>query len=148
VADLVIPIPNSINQQGLQQNLQVYGQFLQANPQNFAAIGGFGFPGQFPVANPFVQNLGAPPRQFQQGLNPFQLQGGLPGNNQFGNLGGQFGLQGQDYSKQLLQLITRVVAPREWDKLPPDSQPLGMPPPGLNVAPEIAGVTDPVYPQE
>ena len=54
---------------------------------------------------------------FRQGFNPFQFQGGVPGNNQYGNLGGQFGLQGQDTSFELLQLIVNVVAPGEWQPL-------------------------------
>ena len=41
VADLVIPIPNGVNQQGLQQNLQVLGSSLSANGQAiFGAAGG------------------------------------------------------------------------------------------------------------
>ena len=41
VADLVIPIPNGVNQQGLQQNLQVLGSSLSANGQAiFGASGG------------------------------------------------------------------------------------------------------------
>ena len=41
VADLVIPIPNSVNQQALNQNLQVLGSSLSANGQAiFGAAGG------------------------------------------------------------------------------------------------------------
>src|SRR5207245_735926 len=41
VADLVIPIPNSVNQSALNQNLQVLGSSLSANGQAiFGAAGG------------------------------------------------------------------------------------------------------------
>jgi tetratricopeptide (TPR) repeat protein len=43
VADLVIPIPNSVNQQALNQNLQVLGSSLSANGQAiFGQLGGGG----------------------------------------------------------------------------------------------------------
>jgi tetratricopeptide (TPR) repeat protein len=42
VADLVIPIPNGVNQQGLQQNLQVLGSSLSANGQAIFGGGGGG----------------------------------------------------------------------------------------------------------
>jgi len=114
VADLVIPIPNSINQQALQQNLSVNGQFVQQQ-------------------NPFLNNPGAlnpfnpfqPMQPFNPAPNPFQFNPqNQPGVNQFGNLGGQFGFQGGDDSRQLMELITRVVAPGEWAKLGEERNPM------------------------
>src|SRR5262249_15935487 len=107
VADLVIPIPNSVNQQALNQNLAVYGQFQQAaNPFGPTPFGfpGMGFGGGFGG----MPGMGLPGGggAFAGGLNPFLIQGGAPGNNQFGNLGGQFGLQGGDQSRLLMTLIT------------------------------------------
>src|SRR5262249_31373515 len=37
----------------------------------------------------------------------------------FGNLGGQFGLQGKTYERELMELVVKVVAPGEWYPLGP-----------------------------
>lgn len=137
VADLVIPIPNSVNQQALQQSLQVYGQFQQAqNPFQFGILGIGGGMGAGGGGNPFAA-----------GQNPMNFNGGGVGNNQFGNLGGQFGLQGGNTSYELMSLIVKVVAPGEWIPLGPDPGQPGNPggaPPGLGGGVQI----DAIVPQE
>jgi len=148
VADLVIPIPNAVNQQALQTSLAVYGQFQNAqNPLSFGIFGvggGVGGVGGNPFAAP-----GMAPGAFPGGFNPTQLGGGGVGNNQFGNLGGQFGLQGGDTSRELLELIVKVVAPGEWQTLGADPAQLGAPggpPLGLGGPDPLA--LDPVVPRE
>ena len=150
VADLVIPIPNAVNQQALQTSLAVYGQFQ--NAQNPAQFGIFGIGGGFGVGgvggNPFAAP-GMAPGAFPGGFNPTQLGGGGVGNNQFGNLGGQFGLQGGDTSRELLELIVKVVAPGEWQPLGAAPAQLGAPggpPPGLGGPDPLA--MDPIVPRE
>lgn len=136
VADLVIPIPSSVNQQVLQQNLNVQNQtlaifgaaslygnsgFLGAG--NFGGIGGapgfgqpgFGMGGAAMMGNPFFGMGG----MGNQGAGAIVGLGGGQGQGQFGNLGGQFGLQGQDYSQLLQQLIFETVAKGEWANTPP-----------------------------
>ena len=138
VADLVIPIPAAVNQQTLFQNLNVQQQTLaifgQASLyggglQNFLGGGG-GFGG-----NPFAAGGGGLPPGGgfgggggQDAGNPFfggQNQGGivgLGGNGglgQFGNLGGQFGLQGSTQEGLLMGLIFETVAKGEWANVPP-----------------------------
>jgi tetratricopeptide (TPR) repeat protein len=133
VADLVIPIPQAVNQQMLFQNLalqnaqlQIFGQaslFGGGLQQLGGAIGiggGFG-------NNPLLMGGGA-----QGGFNPLNAQlgqggqaqnlglgggiAGVTGGNlgQFGNLGGQFGLQGGNQSQLLIRLIHETVARGEW----------------------------------
>lgn len=151
VADLVIPIPNAVNTQALQQTLGVNQQFNQN--QNPFAQGGFGgFAGLLGGmgGNPFAQG-GAGGGALGNGFNPFQLQGGGVGNNQFGNLGGQFGFQGRDSSRQLMELIVKVVAPGEWFPLGRDPNTANNP--GLGGAPPGLGGPDPlamdaIVPQE
>jgi tetratricopeptide (TPR) repeat protein len=126
VADLVIPIPSSVNQATLQQNLQfqnaqlaIFGQVIGAanffgNNGGGGNIGGFnqqGVPGQGQFAN-----LGQQPGQqaVNQGFGGGALGVGGGQLGQFGNLGGQFGLQGGDQSQLLLNLITETVARGEW----------------------------------
>jgi tetratricopeptide (TPR) repeat protein len=142
VADLAIPIPNSFNQQALQQNLQfqnatlaifgaasVFGGGLQNLGGQFGFVGG-GF-NQAGLANALGQVNGG-----QQGFAAFGAQAniigaqanlgfgggftGVGGGNlgQFGNLGGQFGLQGGDQSRLLMNLIFETVAKGEWANLP------------------------------
>jgi len=131
VADLAIPIPSSVNQQSLFQNLAfqnsqlaIFGQVLGA--QNFQGFGGGGNRG---FNN---QNIGfaGPPGGFQPGAGQQGQFGPPAGNNvgfgagglqvgggqlgQFGNLGGQFGLQGGDQSRLLMELIVETVARGEW----------------------------------
>jgi hypothetical protein len=140
VADLVIPIPQAVNQQVLQQGLQfqnaqlaIFGQALgQANfLGGFGALGG----GQLGLGGGAIGGLGGlqgggmggGPAGFggafgQQGQGQNQgLGGGAFGTTggqlgQFGNLGGQFGIQGGDQSGILLQLIMDTVARGEWSR--------------------------------
>lgn len=126
VADLVIGIPNSVNQQALQQTLNTNQQFNNAqNPfamgmpgmgMGLGALGALGGGGLAGGGNPFMGGAGG---AFPGNFNPFQLQGGGVGNNQFGNLGGQFGLQGKTYERELMELVVKVVAPGEWYPLGP-----------------------------
>jgi hypothetical protein len=137
VADLVIPIPSSVNSVGLQQNLQVLGGTFSfgnlgspfQNPFGFA--GGVGIQG---IGGGGAGGLGLGGGGLQQGgLANFNGFGG-GGNNQgfgggisgfgggqlgqFGNLGGQFGLQGGDTSALLISLIRDTIARGEWARLP------------------------------
>ncbi len=152
VADLAIPIPQSVNQASLQQNQQfqnqnlaIFGQVLGAQNQfgnqgnnfgnNFGNNGGGG-------GNPLMMaggNNGA----FGNGANQIGNQqnlgfgggiAGIGGGNlgQFGNLGGQFGLQGGDQSQLLMQLIFETVAKGEWAQLPNANPMPGM---GMDEAP-------------
>ncbi len=131
VADLVVPIPNAVVQSQLIQNLSIQNQtlaifgaaslyggglsnFLGGNNNNNNGGGG---------GNPFGGG-----QQGQNQGNPFfggQNQGGIVGLGgggnvgQFGNLGGQFGLQGQGQEDLLLQLIFETVAKGEWANVPP-----------------------------
>jgi tetratricopeptide (TPR) repeat protein len=125
VEDLIVPIPNAVNQLALQQQLQVLGQqFSLAGGNAFGALGAFG--GGFIGALGGGQNN----NQFGGGNNVGNLfqggqgQGGalgFGGGNvgQFGNLGGQFGFQGGRQSKdpatELVVLIQTVVDPGFWD---------------------------------
>jgi tetratricopeptide (TPR) repeat protein len=134
VADLVIPIPSSVNQQTLFQNLQlqnaqlqIFGQaslFGGGLQQLGGAIGfaGGGFGGN-PLAmgggiqggfNPLNNNLGAGGQAANIGFGGGIA--GVGGGNlgQFGNLGGQFGLQGGNQSQLLIRLIHETVARGEW----------------------------------
>ena len=136
VADLVIPIPSSVNQAVLQQNLNVQNQTLAIfgaaslygnsgflGTGSFGgfggAPGGFGQPGGLGaggmMGNPFFGMMGGG----NQGAGAIVGLGGGQGQGQFGNLGGQFGLQGQDYSRLLQQLIFETVAKGEWANTPP-----------------------------
>src|SRR5262249_35430677 len=122
VEDLIVPIPNAINQLALQQQLQVLGQqFSLAGGNAFGALGAFG--------GGFIGALGGGQNNNQvgggnKGGNLFQGGGGalgFGGGNvgQFGNLGGQFGFQGGRQSKdpatELVVLIQTVVDPGFWD---------------------------------
>ncbi|MBA4065006.1 MAG: hypothetical protein C0501_15095 [Isosphaera sp.] len=132
VADLVIPIPSSVNQSTLFQNLAfqqsqlaIFGQVIGA-ANFFGNNGGFnnGFNNQGGNNNNFgnnpfgmqgmqmfgQQNAGMVNQGF--GAGGLQVGGGQLG--QFGNLGGQFGLQGGDQSQLLLNIITETVARGEW----------------------------------
>ncbi len=127
VADLVIPIPSSVNQQTLQQNLQfqqsqlaIFGQVIgAANFFGNAGGGGGQFGGQGGQGGGMgaqFANLGQGnmPQQQNQGFGAGGLGVGGGQLGQFGNLGGQFGLQGGDQSKLLLNLIKETVARGEW----------------------------------
>ena len=147
VADLAIPIPNSVSQQSLQQNLQVQNQTLSIFGQASLFGGGLqNLGGAFGVGG-FPQGGGGFPQggQFNQGGQQGGGQGGFAafgggaaqignlGNQgfgggftgfgggqqgQFGNLGGQFGIQGGDQSQLLMRLIFETVAKGEWANLP------------------------------
>ena len=136
VADLVIPIPSSVNRQVLQQNQQfqnqqlaIFGQVL--GQQNFQGFGGaFGQQGQqqfgqnngglnnggqgMGAGGPFGNGAAAIGNQGNQGFGAGGLGVGGGQLGQFGNLGGQFGLQGGDQSKLLMNLIVETVAKGEW----------------------------------
>ena len=166
VADLVIPIPNSVNNQVLSQNLALFGAQLQFAGQaqgqaNFlGGFGGGGF-GGVPVGagGALGAQLGGPLGGGQQllgGQFGAQLGQGGGGQNlgvgggvsgvtggqlgQFGNLGGQFGLQGGNQANVLIDLIRLVVAYKEWD-----NQSVGVQP---SVAPLDDEFSGPVVPVE
>lgn len=138
VEDLVLAIPQSISQQGLGQSLAVLGQTFSLGGgftgAPFGGLGGAGFGGQVGQVGGFGGQIigGAGGNQVQgQGMvgqagNLFQgnnvnlgVGGGISGFGggalgQFGNLGGQFGIQGNDQSPLLVALIQQVVARGEW----------------------------------
>ncbi len=131
VADLVIPIPSAVNQATLQQTLGVQQQTLAIFGQAAGAaqfLGGSGFLGVQGNNGGGGAFGGAPaggggPAGGQAG-NPFFGGGnqggivGLGGNGgvgQFGNLGGQFGLQGGTQEALLIGVIVETVARGEWD---------------------------------
>ncbi|MBX9579652.1 MAG: hypothetical protein K2X87_05025, partial [Gemmataceae bacterium] len=133
VADLVIPIPSSVNQQVLQQNLNVQNQTLaifgaaslygnsgflgSGSIGGFGgAPGGFGGPGGLGMAGGMMGNPFFGMQGMQGGIVGL---GGGTGVGQFGNLGGQFGLQGGDQSRLLMNLILETVAKGEWANTPP-----------------------------
>jgi hypothetical protein len=141
VADLVVPIPNSINAQSVQQSGSIFGYFGAAGVQGgfnglqgvqgggFQGFGGFqGIGGGF---GGFQGQLGGAQFGLQGGLQVAGGFGGMGQQNlgvgggalgfgggqlgQFGNLGGQFGLQGGTQEKVLMDLIRQVVGyPRDW----------------------------------
>jgi len=144
VADLVVPIPQSVNPQVLQQNLSIQNQTLAifgaaslygGGLRNFLGGGGgfggggapfggggggagFGGPGGGGAAgggNPFFGGG-------QQGQGGIVGLGGGGGLGQFGNLGGQFGLQGGNQFPLLQGLIFETVAKGEWANVPPPMQ--------------------------
>ena len=130
VADLTIPIPNSVNQQTLYQNQQfqnnslaifgaasLYGgglsNFIGGNNNNNGG-GNAGFPGGGAMGAG-----GAPGGVGFGGGNTGSIVGQGGNVGQFGNLGGQFGLQGGDQSALLMGLIFETVAKGEWANTPP-----------------------------
>ncbi|MBA4187284.1 MAG: hypothetical protein C0467_04615 [Planctomycetaceae bacterium] len=136
VADLVIPIPSSVNQQTLQQNLQfqqsqlaIFGQVIGA-ANFFGNNGGGGQIGANNGANGGMNgafaNLGqnGMPQQQNIGFGAGGLGVGGGQLGQFGNLGGQFGLQGGDQSQLLLNLIKETVARGEWAQDPNAGAPI------------------------
>ncbi|HEV3385479.1 MAG TPA: VWA domain-containing protein, partial [Gemmata sp.] len=150
VADLVIPIPSTVDQRTLQQSLNVQNQQLAIfgavlGAQNFLGGGAAQFQGQMGgmgmgMAGAGMGMAGQGGNQQQQfGVGGF---GNVQNNNQgfgggalgigggqlgqFGNLGGQFGLQGGDQSKLLTNLIVDVVAKGEWANVPPPRPQPGM----------------------
>jgi tetratricopeptide (TPR) repeat protein len=143
VADLVVPIPNSINAQSVQQAGSIFGYFGAAGVQGGfnglqgvqGGIGGFngfgGFAGFAGLGGGFGGQLGGAQFGLQGGLNVAGGFGGMGNVNlgvgggalgfgggqlgQFGNLGGQFGLQGGTQQVVLMDLIRQVVGyPRDW----------------------------------
>jgi len=126
-ADLVIPIPSSVNQATLMQNQQVQNQTLAifgaaslygGGLNNF--VGGNQNNNQGPGGPPGAP--GGPGQPFGnqgQGQGIVGLGGGAPGQQgQFGNLGGQFGLQGGTQEGLLIQIILATVAKDEWEQSP------------------------------
>ena len=125
VEDLIVPVPNAVNQLALQQQLQVMGQqFSLAGGNAFGQVGAFGG-GNFNGQQQQQQGGGGggggfngPAGQVMQGGGGALGFGG--GNvGQFGNLGGQFGFQGGrqsvDPATELVVLIQTVVDPGFWD---------------------------------
>lgn len=138
IGDLALAVPNSINQQALAQNLAVFGSQLQffgqgiGQAQQFGQLGNQGFGGQLGQLGGALGNVGGQLGAIgggQQNLgnlgqvgcqNNLGVGGGILGVTggqlgQFGNLGGQFGIQGNNQSKILIQVISQMVAPGEWD---------------------------------
>jgi tetratricopeptide (TPR) repeat protein len=146
IADLAIPIPSSVNQQTLFQNLAIqnsqlaiFGQVL--GRQNFQGFGGafgnqggfgnqnagFGAPGGFQPGGGQQGQFGPPAGNNNVGFGAGGLQIGGGQLGQFGNLGGQFGIQGGDQSRLLMELIVETVARGEWrNAQPPPGAPGGM----------------------
>lgn len=139
-ADLVIPIPSSVNQATLYQNQSVQNQTLAIF--GAASLYGGGL-SNFVGGNNNNQNQqpGAPGAPGGNQGQPFGNQGagqgivglggGQPGQQgQFGNLGGQFGLQGGSQEGLLIQIILETVAKGEWEQSPqaPPANPNDPPP--------------------
>ncbi|GIW80937.1 MAG: hypothetical protein KatS3mg105_2744 [Gemmatales bacterium] len=139
VADLVIPIPNSVNQQAVNQTQQnLFGSTFLQNPTAFTNPFGFGLNPFGIGVNPLgigVNPLGIGVNPLGIGVNPVNIGAnplgigvnplGAIGNPQQtgngGQLGGQFGLQGGDTSAQLIQLIVQVVGkPEDWAPVQPN----------------------------
>jgi tetratricopeptide (TPR) repeat protein len=129
VADLVIPIPQAVNQMTLYQNLGVQQQTLAIF--GAASLYGGNLSGFLGGNQNNQQGLAPPGGGAGQGGNPFFGQFGNQGNQggivglgggggigQFGNLGGQFGLQGGTQEGVLIRLILETVAKGEWDQSP------------------------------
>jgi tetratricopeptide (TPR) repeat protein len=146
VADLVIPIPSSVNQATLFQNLffqnqqlAIFGQVLgsatfqgfgnafggqQGNQQFGGGPMGPGGLGGGPLGQQGGGQFGPPPGGGNVGFGAGGLQVGGGNLGQFGNLGGQFGLQGGDQSQLLMNLIVETVARGEWTNVrPPGAEP-------------------------
>lgn len=144
IGDLAMAVPNSINQSALNQNLAVFGSQLQffgqgiGQAQQFGQLGNQGIgglggqlgggqlggqlggglgAGALGVAGGQANlgNLGQQGCQANLGVGGgiLGVTGGQLG--QFGNLGGQFGVQGNNQSQILIQVISQMVAPGEWD---------------------------------
>ncbi len=166
VADLVLAIPSSVNPQTLQQNSQFQasqlsifgvGQAQQFGNAGFGGNnnggfngGGGGGGGAFGGGLGMIGMggggmLGIAGGQLGQGGqgNNLGVGGGALGATggqlgQFGNLGGQFGIQGNDQSRFLTALIQTVVARGEWDSVIP-----GVPPPPASPDGEAAPTVPP-----
>lgn len=132
VADLTIPIPSSVNQQVLFQNLNVQNQTLAIfgaaslygnsgflGTGNIGGFGGGGAPGGFGGPGGLGMGGGMMGNPFMGMQGAIVGLGGGGGVGQFGNLGGQFGLQGGDQSQLLMNLIFETVAKGEWANVPP-----------------------------
>ena len=131
VADLAIPIPNSVNRQTLFQNQQFQNSSLAifgaaslygGGLANFVGFNGQGG-GQGGLGGP-GGNLGLGGGGMGGGVgfgggNTGSIVGQGGNVGQFGNLGGQFGLQGGDQSQLLIRLILETVAKGEWANTPP-----------------------------
>jgi tetratricopeptide (TPR) repeat protein len=148
-ADLVIPIPSSVNQQSLYMTQSVQNQTLAifgaaslygGGLNNF--VGGNGNNGGQPGQPGAPGAPGAPGQPFGnqgQGQGIVGLGGGQPGQQgQFGNLGGQFGLQGGTQEGLLIQIILETVAKGEWEQSPqaPPANPNDPPPEPILPAPQ------------
>jgi len=145
VADLVIPIPNSIALSGLALNLSVQGAFanqiqtanflgnlgqgLNANGGGGLGLGGGGGGGGAGAMGMFANG----------GMNFLGIQGGGGNVGQFGNLGGQFGIQGQTQETALIELIVDVVARGEWKLQQNPNNPMAP------MVDELAGLTPKMF---
>ena len=136
VEDLVVPIPQSVNMQSLQQQQQFQQQNLAIFGQAAGAANQFGNQGNNngnPFGNAFGNNNNNNPLNMNGGNNngAFNMNGGNLGNQgdlgggaqnqnlgQFGNLGGQFGIQGGTQETLLMNLIFETVAKGEWAQAP------------------------------
>lgn len=137
VADLVTPIPNSVNQQAVNQTQSnAFSGAAGASLMGMMGMGGLGLMGLggLGLGGLGIGGLGL------GGMNMGIAGGGIAGAGQGGgfggvngfagagaqgigaggNLGGQFGLQGGDTSGLLLRLITQVVGkPEDWAPINP-----------------------------
>ncbi len=147
VADLIIGIPNAINQSALSQSLAVLGQTFSlgggpaGGPVVFNGNAGGGF-GGFQFVGGGIGGIGGIGGGgiggggggqfggFGAGAAGGLFNGGCGGGiagfgggimGQFGNLGGQFGFQSPDYGPVLIKLIQEVVAKGEWSSSNPQS---------------------------
>ncbi|HEY3787574.1 MAG TPA: VWA domain-containing protein, partial [Urbifossiella sp.] len=128
VADLVIPIPQAVNQSTLYQNLGVQQQTLAIYGQSslyggalnsfIGAGGGNNNNANGPAGAGGGQGGNRGNLFNQNGGGGIVGLGGTGGNQQgqFGNLGGQFGLQGGTQERFLIQLILDTVAKGEWEQ--------------------------------
>lgn len=113
VEDLIVPIPNAVNQQAVQQQLQTLGQLMSCLGGLLNQPFGGGFQGNNQGNQGGNANLGG---VFQGQGGPQGFGGGNVG--QLGNLGGQFGFQGGrqavDPATELVVMIQMVVDPGYW----------------------------------
>lgn len=113
VEELIFDIPNSINQNSLAQSLAVLGgTFNQTFNGIQGGVGGFNVQGF--NAGGGGAGGGNNVNGLFQGNGIAGFGGGVQG--QFGQLGGQFGLQGnnQDNGVYLVSMISQLVDPGRW----------------------------------
>lgn len=114
VEELIFDIPNSVNASSLQQSLAVLGgQFQNTFNGIQGGVGGFNVQG-FNAQGAGGAGGGGGANNLFQGQGIAGFGGGVQG--QFGQLGGQFGLQGnnQDNGVYLVSMISQLVDPGRW----------------------------------